>query len=336
MKLECQKLCVSYDQTEMLHSVNFSVKDGEMVSLLGPSGCGKSTLLKTIAGLILPDKGDILMDGININQLQPYQRRMVIVFQDLRLFPNMNVEENIAFPLKIQGVNTQTRLKEARKLLEKVQLVDLGKRKITQMSGGQLQRVALARALAANPKVLLLDEPFSSLDETLRQDMRNLVVQLHKELGIATVLVTHNPQEALMISDRISVMFDGKIVQDDLTRALYHAPVNPAVADYFGEASYIEGRVVNGVFESRVISFPVVQPDGDYKAMFRPTAIRLGPEQGGYEISGIEFLGEHCNITLQYLGIRLLLSVSANEDLQIGRRVSVQFDTTRAVLFKNE
>lgn len=336
MKLECQKLCVSYDQTEMLHSVDFSVEDGEMVSLLGPSGCGKSTLLKTIAGLILPDKGDILMDGININQLPPYRRRMVIVFQDLRLFPNMNVEENIAFPMKIQGVNTQTRLKEARKLLEKVQLGDLGKRKITQMSGGQLQRVALARALAANPKVLLLDEPFSSLDETLRQDMRNLVVQLHKELGIATVLVTHNPQEALMISDRISVMFDGKIVQDDLTRLLYQAPVNQAVADYFGETSYIEGKVVNGVFESRVISFPVAQPDGDYKAMFRPTAIKLGSEQGGYEITGIEFLGEHCNITLQYLGIRLLLSASTNEDLQIGRRVSVEFDTTRAVLLNNE
>ncbi|WP_434510450.1 ABC transporter ATP-binding protein [Desulfitobacterium sp. AusDCA] len=335
MKLECQKLCVSYNHTEMLHSADFSVHDGELVSLLGPSGCGKSTLLKTIAGLLPPDKGDILMDGKSIHQLPPYQRRTVIVFQDLRLFPNMNVEENIAFPLKIQGVNTETRLKEARKLLEKVQLGDLGKRKISQMSGGQLQRVALARALAAKPKVLLLDEPFSSLDESLRQNMRNLVVQLHKELGIATVLVTHNPQEALMISDRISVMFDGKIVQDDLARSLYQAPVNQSVADYFGEASYIEGRVVNGFFESRVISFPAAHPDGNYKAMFRPTALRLGSERGEYEITRIEFLGEHCHITLQYLGIRLLLSVSTSEDLQMGRKVSVEFDTTRAVLFKN-
>ncbi|AHF05779.1 ABC transporter ATP-binding protein [Desulfitobacterium metallireducens] len=335
MKLECKKLCVSFNQIEILRSVHFSVEDGELVSLLGPSGCGKSTLLKTIAGLILPDKGDISIDGKSINQLPPYQRRTVIVFQDLRLFPNMNVEENIAFPLKIHGVNTETRLKEARRLLEKVQLGDLGKRKITQMSGGQLQRVALARALASNPKVLLLDEPFSSLDETLRQDMRNLIVQLHRELGIATVLVTHNPKEALMISDRISVMFDGGIVQDDTTRVLYQAPVNQAVADYFGEASYIEGRVVNGVFESRAICFPVSRPNGEYKAMFRPSAIRLISEPGDYEITEIEFLGEHCNITLQYMGVRLLLSVSTNEELQIGRKVSVEFDTARVVLFKN-
>lgn len=335
MNLRCENITVSYEQKEILHSVSLEIKERQLVSLLGPSGCGKSTLLKTIAGLIVPDHGDIIIGGKSVVKLPSYKRGAVIVFQDLRLFPNLNLEENVAFPLKMQGMDKKARLLIANQLLEKVQLNGLAQRKINQISGGQMQRAALARALASNPKILLLDEPFSSLDENLRQDMRSLLVHLQKELGMTTVLVTHDPKEALMISDKIAVMFSGEIVQYDTTRSLYSSPANKGVADYFGDANYIEGRVLNGVFESAIVSFAVSKTEGAYKAMFRPTAVRLSSDQGEYEVIEINYMGEHCKITLQYNDIKLLLSVVTNDSLQLGSRVSIVFDTSKAILFSN-
>lgn len=335
MNLRCENITVSFEHKEILHSVSLEVKERQLVSLLGPSGCGKSTLLKTIAGLITPDRGDVIIGGKSVTKLPPYKRGTVIVFQDLRLFPNLNLEDNVAFPLKMQGIDKKARLFIANEFLEKVQLDGLSKRKINQISGGQMQRTALARALAANPKILLLDEPFSSLDENLRQDMRSLLVRLQKELGMTTVLVTHDPREALMISDKIAVMFSGEIVQYDTTRSLYNSPTNKGVADYFGDANYIDGRVVNGVFESTIVSFAVAMTDGAYKAMFRPTAVILSSDQGDYELMEIDYMGEHCKITLQYHDIKLLLSVVTNDSLQLGSMVSIVFDTSKAILFKN-
>jgi len=334
LSLRCVNIHVSFEQRKILHAVDLSVGDGELVSLLGPSGCGKSTLLKTIAGLITPDEGDVLIDGESTGSLPVHRRGAVIVFQDLRLFPHMTVEDNVAFPLKMQGMAKAARLIKARGLLEKVQLGGFGCRSVDQMSGGQLQRVALARALAASPKILLLDEPFSSLDESLRQDMRGLVVQLHRETGISTVLVTHDPREALMISDRIAVMFDGRIVQYGTARELYNAPATHAVADYFGQTSYIDGRVTCGVFKSSIISFSVAVADGDYRAMLRPAAIRLAAGRGDYKVAGIDYLGDYCSLTLCRGEISLLLSVPASKDVRIGDMVAVEFDTSGAVLFK--
>ncbi|MBP1762595.1 MAG: transporter, partial [Firmicutes bacterium] len=215
LQLQMQNISVSINHKLILDELNLDVREGELISLLGPSGCGKSTMLKTIAGLLTPQAGDIIMDDMIANEWPANNREAVIVFQDLRLFPNMSVLDNVAFPLKIRGVDKETRRLQAAKMLESVKLSGLEKRKINEISGGQQQRVALARALAANPKLLLLDEPFASLDDNLRQDMQQLVLDLHREYGITTILVTHDQQEALMMSNRIALMMDGRIVQFD-------------------------------------------------------------------------------------------------------------------------
>ena len=209
MKLNLENLQVKIGGEAILNNINLQVAQGEFLSLQGPSGCGKSTLLKSIAGILPLEQGRIFLDGQDITKLPIHKRGTVIVFQDMRLFPNMTVEENIAFPLKMQGVPKGERLSAARELLEKVQLGGYGKRRIHQLSGGQQQRVALARALAAKPKLLLLDEPFSALDEELRQEMRELVLRLHKEFGMTTIMVTHDSKEAVSMADRIVTMKNG-------------------------------------------------------------------------------------------------------------------------------
>ncbi len=212
MKLNIEHLVVDIDQDTILQDISLQVEQGEFLSLQGPSGCGKSTLLKSIAGILPLKQGRIFLDGQDITELPIHKRGTVIVFQDMRLFPNMNVEENIAFPLKMQKVPKEQRLSIARELLEKVQLPGYGKRRIHQLSGGQQQRVALARALAAKPKLLLLDEPFSALDEELRQGMRELVLTLHRDFAMTTIMVTHDKTEALSMSDRIVTMSGGAVV----------------------------------------------------------------------------------------------------------------------------
>ena len=233
MKLEIKDLMVRFAEDDILKQVSLTVEEGEFLSLLGPSGCGKSTLLKAIAGIIPPEQGSILLGGQDITRLPIYQRGAVIVFQDLRLFPNMNAVDNVAFPLKMQGIGKAERRKTAEELLEKVQLPGLGQRRIHQLSGGQQQRVALARALAARPKLLLLDEPFSALDENLRQEMRELVLQLHKEFAMTTVLVTHDRQEALTLSDRLALMFAGEIAQVGTAEEILQQPNSAEVQNYF-------------------------------------------------------------------------------------------------------
>lgn len=211
MGLMIDKLNVKLQKDEILNQVSLEIYDGEFVSLLGPSGCGKTTLLKSIAGLLEVESGDIRLDGVSLNDVPPEKRGTVVVFQDLRLFPHLTVEKNIMFPMELRKVPKEVQKKTVKKLLEDVQLSGFEQRKIRQMSGGQQQRVALARALAANPKVLLLDEPFSGLDEELRVEMAALVKKLHDEWKITTILVTHDKREALQLSDRIVTMSNGEI-----------------------------------------------------------------------------------------------------------------------------
>ena len=211
MKLNIEQLTVELENSAILSDLNLQLADGEFLALLGPSGCGKSTLLKAIAGIVPVKSGKISLGEQDITRTAIHKRGTVILFQEMRLFPNMNVEDNIAFPLKMQGMKKAERLKIAAELLEKVQLCGYEKRRINQLSGGQQQRVALARALAARPKLLLLDEPFSALDEELRQGMRDLVLQLHREFSMTTILVTHDRHEAAAMADRVVSMKDGKI-----------------------------------------------------------------------------------------------------------------------------
>jgi putative spermidine/putrescine transport system ATP-binding protein len=267
-------ISVSFGGKIILNSINLEIGAGELVALLGPSGCGKSTLLKTIAGLFTPQSGDVFIHGQNVSNQPASMRGAVIVFQDLRLFPNMTVEENIAFPLKIRGVSKVDRHRQAQKLIAGIRLEGLGERKISEMSGGQLQRVALARALAAEPKILLLDEPFSSLDENLRQEMRRLVLDLRREYEMTILLVTHDQQEAFLMADRIAVMLDGKIIQYDTPRNIYQGPANKTVADYLGGGNYIQGDVRNGRFHSAIVNFSVQKPAAGISPCFVPLPLR--------------------------------------------------------------
>ena len=218
MKLEIKNLKVELNNNLILDDINIGIEYGEFLTLLGPSGCGKSTLLKTIAGINPVAEGEIILDGEVINEVPAHKRGAVIVFQDIRLFPNMTVAENVAYPMKVKGVSKDERIKLAEKYLKDVQLETYGDRRVSRISGGQQQRVALARALAAEPRLLLLDEPFSSLDEELRGDMRKLVKKLHEEFGMTTVMVTHDRHEAVEMSDRIALMKAGRILQVERTK----------------------------------------------------------------------------------------------------------------------
>lgn len=238
MKLEVKDLKVELNNNLILDKVSLALEEGEFLSLVGPSGCGKSTLLKTIAGLIPVSEGEILLDGRSINNTPAYKRGAVIVFQDMRLFPNMSVAENVAYPLRIKGISKRERTAKAEEYLGYVKLDGLGDRKISRLSGGQMQRVALARALAAEPSIVLLDEPFSSLDENLRDDMRKLVRELHERFNMTTVMVTHDRYEAVTMADRMAVMFKGKIEQTGTPKLILEKPATEAVADYFRRKTY--------------------------------------------------------------------------------------------------
>ena len=213
MKLEIEGLCVSLQGGPVLKGLDLAAREGEILALLGPSGCGKSTLLKTVAGLLPTGAGSIRIDGEEMSLVPAHRRGAVIVFQELRLFPHRNVAENIAFPLKMQGMDKKNRRLRVEELLEQIQMSGMAGRRISQLSGGQQQRIALARALAARPRLLLLDEPFSSLDEELRGDMRSLVLRLHREHEMTTVLVTHDKEDARCLADRVAEMSDGRILR---------------------------------------------------------------------------------------------------------------------------
>lgn len=211
--LEVNGLFVDIKGQPILKGVDFSVKSGELMGLLGPSGCGKSTLLKAVAGILPPKSGSILIGGEDMANVPPHKRGAVIVFQDMRLFPNMTALENVAFPIKMRGMPKRQRLEQAEQLMKSVQLCGLERRRINELSGGQQQRVALARALAAQPRLLLLDEPFTALDNELKEEIRALVLELHKKFRTTTVLVTHDRQEAFAMADRIAVMRDGRVMR---------------------------------------------------------------------------------------------------------------------------
>ena len=212
-RLSLTDINVELGKKHILKNVSLEVKTGQLISLLGSSGCGKSTLLKTVAGIIEPYSGDVLIDGKSVLGVPVHRRGAVIVFQDLRLFPHMTVAENVEFALKMSGMKKQQYRQIAREQLAKVRLEGLEDRRISQISGGQMQRVALARAFAVRPSVMLLDEPFSSLDEELRLEMGNLLLELQRESELTTVLVTHDTKEARRLSDAIAYMKDGEIVR---------------------------------------------------------------------------------------------------------------------------
>ena len=234
----------SFGDKKILDDINLYVRKGEFVTLLGPSGCGKTTTLRLIAGFLAPDEGEILLDGRDISGIPPHKRPFNTVFQRYALFPHLDVYDNIAFGLKLQKVPSDEIDRRVRKVLKMVSMTDYEERDVDSLSGGQQQRVAIARALVNQPKILLLDEPLAALDLKMRKDMQIELKEMHKELGITFIYVTHDQEEALTLSDTIVVMNEGKIQQIGTPTDIYNEPVNSFVADFIGESNILNGTMI--------------------------------------------------------------------------------------------
>lgn len=246
-----------------LGPIDLSIRDGEFFALLGPSGCGKTTLLKMVAGLLEPSSGHLLLGGQRLTNIPAEKRGFGMVFQQALLFPHMNVEENIAFGLKMQGVPKSERLSKAREILTAVGLAGFGSRSPSALSGGQQQRVSLARSLVTQPRLLLMDEPFSSLDPEIREDMRQLVKMLHRDLKTTILFVTHDRDEASFLADRMGVMKAGRLLQVGAPQEIYQNPNSRDVALFLGAKNVIEGELVQGQFRSGSLHIELPQGQGD-------------------------------------------------------------------------
>ncbi|MBQ7092399.1 MAG: ABC transporter ATP-binding protein [Clostridia bacterium] len=335
MKLKTENISVSYDGEEVLKNLSLEVDDGEFVSLLGPSGCGKSTLIKAVAGIVPLKGGRVMLGERDITNLPVHKRETAVLFQDMRLFPHMNILDNTAFPLKMQGVPKTERYARARELLKLVQMYSFEGRLPNELSGGQQQRAALARALAAKPKLLLLDEPFSALDENLREDMRELVLELHRQFSMTTILVTHDREEALGLSDRVAVMSEGGILQIDTPQKLYSRPNSPKVADYFGNCTYVEGAVRGSVFTGGTISIDAEVLDGRYRLLLRSENF-LPKEEGSLEVTveSIRFRGSDTLVTFRGAdGLAFCKAYASAPDWKAGDKLSCGLNIESPVLF---
>ena len=241
-----------YGEVDAIREVTLDVADGEFLVLLGPSGCGKTTTLRVVAGFAEPDAGSVALGGRDITALPPWKRNAGLVFQNYALFPHLTVAENVAFGLEMRKIGAAETARRVGEALQLVRLEHLAQRLPRQLSGGQQQRVALARALVFHPDVLLLDEPLSNLDAKLRQDVRVEIRELQRKLGLTTVMVTHDQEEALTMADRLVVMQDGAVRQVGTQQDLYERPCDRFVASFVGRSTFIEGEIeAPGRFRSR-------------------------------------------------------------------------------------
>lgn len=292
IRLSCENLELELEKKKILRDISLEVRSGEILALLGESGCGKSSLLKAMLGLYSLSKGKIFFQGKEIQNLPSHKRGISVVFQDLRLFPHLNVGENVGFSLELQKVPKSERKKRVEELLKLVQLEGYSERRIDSLSGGQMQRVAIARALAMNENILFLDEPFSALDPNLRREMGDFILELQKKENLTVVLVTHDQEEALRLAHRIALMKDGEILQVDEGERLYYSPVNEYVAKFMGKGNSILGRVENGVFSCPYFSFPVEKEEGDYTFFFRERQLSFTGEIVEKQIAEKQTVGE--------------------------------------------
>ncbi|MDE0529912.1 MAG: ABC transporter ATP-binding protein [Albidovulum sp.] len=261
-----------------LDRLSLEIDSGELAALLGPSGCGKTTTMKMIAGLLEPTSGDVQFDGRSILHEKPEKRGVVMVFQNYLLFPYMSVAENIGFGLKMRKVGKLETSRRVGEMLDLVKLPDLGNRRPSELSGGQQQRVALARALIVEPDVLLLDEPLSNLDAHLRFEMRDLIRGLQQELGITTIFVTHDQEEAVVLADKVALILDGRLKQYAGAEEFYNRPVDEATARFFGGQNFVAGSSDGSRFESALgsLDLPEGAASGKGKLTFRPENVRIG------------------------------------------------------------
>ncbi|MGD2200846.1 MAG: ABC transporter ATP-binding protein [Candidatus Bathyarchaeota archaeon] len=313
--------------------VTLGIQDGEFFTFLGPSGCGKTTTMRIIAGLEYPDEGQIFFNGEDVTELPSFRRNTGMVFQNYALWPHMKVFENVAYGLKVRKVSSgeiEDRVQEA---LELVHLEGLGDRFPSQLSGGQQQRVALARVMVINPSVLLLDEPLSNLDAKLRVEMREEIKELQKELGITTIYVTHDQEEAMAVSDRIAIQNEGVIRQVGTPSEIYSNPMDIFIATFIGRGTPLEGiadlsgenpkAVLQGITVDGVTPAPGVEDGGRVACVMRPESFELKePSEPHNSLEGIvewvSFIGPYKEVKINVGGSTLLVDVPPDVKVPLG------------------
>ena len=333
--------------------VNLEIHDGEFFTLLGPSGCGKTTTLRIIAGLEHSDEGRVYFDGKDVTDLPPYRRNTGMVFQNYALWPHMKVFDNIAYGLKVRKVSKGEIADRVHEALELVKLGGLEGRFPSQLSGGQQQRVALARVLVINPDVLLLDEPLSNLDAKLRVEMREEIKELQKKLEITTIYVTHDQEEAMVISDRMAIQDEGVIRQIGTPMGVYNRPEDLFIATFIGRGTLLEGAVeaaekpirvgVNDLILSGVSSSTQTEiTRGDKVAcVLRPENFMLDePDEPTNAFEGViewtAFVGPYTEVRLNVEGVRLLVDVPPDKEMPLGGRLKVYIPQMNTIILPME
>ena len=344
--IRLRDVCMAFDDELVLDHLNLYFNDKEFLTLLGPSGCGKTTTLRIIGGFATPTSGDVLFDGVRINDVPPYQRQINTVFQKYALFPHLNVYENIAFGLRMQrrpDPNDPTGKKKVKipeeeihqrvmEMLEVISLKGFEHRKPDALSGGQQQRVAIARALVNRPKVLLLDEPLAALDLKLRKDMQIGLKRIQQQVGITFIYVTHDQEEALTMSDTIVVMDKGTIQQIGTPEDIYNEPKNAFVADFIGESNIIDGVMLqDNLVQMYGKKFPCL--DGGFAenepvdVVIRPEDIDIVPvEQGQLTgvVTSVTFKGMQYDIIVDFKGFKWLIQTT--DHCPEGSRIGIKID----------
>lgn len=330
----------SFGATQALDDVSLELPGGKLICFLGPSGCGKTTLLRTIAGLEAPSSGRVFLGREDLTALPAHRRNIGMVFQSFALFPHLNVAENVAYGLRIRGVARAERLRRAEELLELVRLPGLGKRGVDQLSGGQRQRVAMARALALDPRLFLLDEPLSALDAKLRGAMQVELTRLQRELGITTIIVTHDQEEALTMADLVVVMGAGRVQQVGAPLDIYRQPTNRFVADFIGTNNFLPARVV-GAGEVSVLGarLPLRLPEGaagDVTVSIRPEDLvlhRAEPQAGAALRGRVTFVRDLGRLVESYVRVgELELTAVTGHGLGEGDDVWLEIPPAKAVV----
>jgi putative spermidine/putrescine transport system ATP-binding protein len=319
-----------YGSVHALNGLSIDIAPGEFIALLGPSGCGKTTALRALGGLDEVDQGRILVGGKDVTNVPTNKRNMGIVFQAYSLFPNMSARDNVGYGLRLRGVNAAARKKKAEEMLELVGLGAQAGRYPHQMSGGQQQRVALARALAIEPSVLLLDEPLSALDAKVRRQLREEIRRIQIMIGITTLFVTHDQEEALAMGDRVGVMSAGRLEQIAAPTELYDRPKTRFVAEFVGLTNRIPGTAANGSVSVLGTNVPLLAGSTESGAVFalvRPENIRVRPtEDGSGRVAAVSFLGSLCRAQVTLPDETLVvaqMSAAESSGLEPGAAVSV-------------